>query len=540
LKRREILKLAGKAFLGSAVQRGNLLAFAGGQGCVVGQPQAARAGAEVLEAHGNAVDAVVAAALVAGVVGVSSCGIGGYGGHMVIALPKGKKVTSIDFNSAAPAAARENMFSLDEHGGVKGQANRYGWLAAGVPGTLAGIQLAVDRYGTRPFRELVRPAIRFAREGFEVSASFGRGTRGARAEFQKDPGSARLLLDNGEPLDPGSTFRNPDLAAMLETLAERNSVDSFYRGDIGERIAAAFQQHGGLVTSADLAAYRAREVEPLELKWRGYSIRTAPLTAGGATVLEALSILKALGWEKRRTSGTEAAQARLESLRIAWADRLNLLGDPEKTEVPIKRLLSEQHAREMAARIDTALREAKALQLETDRRRAGGTIHLSAIDAQGTMVALTLTHGENFGARVTVDGLGLILGHGMSRFDPRPGMPNSPGPGKRPLHNMCPTVVLKDGQPILAIGGTGGRRIPNAIFEVLAQYVGRGSTIRDAMATPRMHTEGGLDVAVETHYPEADIAYLRKVGYSVTKQSNAIVHAVSLDPKTRACETASR
>jgi gamma-glutamyltranspeptidase/glutathione hydrolase len=492
----------------------------------------------VLEAGGNAVDAVVAAALVAGVVAVSSCGIGGYGGHMVIALPKGKKITSIDFNSAAPGAAREDMFSLDEHGRVKGQANRYGWLAAGVPGTLAGVQLALDRYGTKPFRELVRPAIRYAREGFEVSASFGRATLGARAEFQKDPASARLLLDEGKPLNPGSVFRNLDLAAMLETLAARNSVDSFYRGDIGERIAAAFQQHGGLVTPADMAGYHAREVEPLEFKWRGYSIRTAPLTAGGATVLEALSILKALGWEKR--SHAETAQVRLESLRVAWADRLKLLGDPGKTEVPIKRLLSEQHARDMAARIDTALREAKALQLETDRRSAGGTIHLSAVDAHGTMVALTLTHGENFGARVTVDGLGLILGHGMSRFDPRPGMPNSPGPGKRPLHNMCPTTVLKDGQPILALGGTGGRRIPNAIFEVLAHFVGRGTTLGEAMATPRLHTEGGLDVAVEAHHPEADVAYLKKVGYVVRKESSAIVHAVSFNPKSHACETASR
>jgi len=201
-------------------------------------------------------------------VAVSSCGIGGYGGHMVIAWPKGEKVTAIDFNSAAPAAAREDMFSVDEHGGVKGEANLYGWLAAGVPGTLAGIQLAVDRYGTRPFRDLVRPAIRFAREGFEVGASFGRT---ARAEFQKDPGSARLLLDKGEPL-AGTIFRNPDLAAMLETLAARKSVDSFYRGDIGERIAAAFQQHGGLVTAADMAAYHAREVQPLDDAegWSGY------------------------------------------------------------------------------------------------------------------------------------------------------------------------------------------------------------------------------------------------------------------------------
>src|SRR5262249_55688665 len=156
---------------------------------------------------------------------------------------------------------------LDKKGAVKGQVNTYGWLAAGVPGTLAGIQLALDRYGTQSFRKLVQPAIRYAREGFEVSNAFAGGTRTARARFLKDPGSARLLLRKGQPLKAGTTFRNPDLAKMLETLARRNSVDSFYRGDIARQIAAAFKKHGGLVTAADLAAYQAREVAPLELTW---------------------------------------------------------------------------------------------------------------------------------------------------------------------------------------------------------------------------------------------------------------------------------
>src|SRR5262249_1700642 len=194
----------------------------------------------------------------------------------------------------------------------------------GVPGTLAGLQLALDCYGTWSFRQVAGPAIRHAREGFAITSRFASATRSARAQLLKDPASARLLLKDGEPLQVGSTFRNPELAALLEKLAERNSVGSFYRGDIGKQIAAEFEKHGGVITAADVSACQAREVEPLELAWGGYSIRTAPLTAGGATVLEAIAILRALGWESRLLSDPKTTHARLEALRIAWDDRLRL------------------------------------------------------------------------------------------------------------------------------------------------------------------------------------------------------------------------
>jgi gamma-glutamyltranspeptidase/glutathione hydrolase len=489
-------------------------------------------GNEVLAAGGNAVDAIVAAALTAGVVAVPSCGIGGYGGHMVVATADGKKVTAIDFNSAAPAAAKEDMFPLDAKGQVKDNVHLTGWLAAGVPGTLAGLQLALDRYGTQPFAKLVQPAIQYARDGFEVRTGFANATRVTRPLLLKDAGSAKLLLDKGEPLQAGSTFRNPDLADLLQTLAERKSVESFYRGDLGAKIAAAFKKNGGIVTAEDMANYRAREVEPLSLTWRGYTIRTAPLTAGGLTALQALAALKALAWDRRPADDPKTTHALVEALRIAWDDRLKRLGDPEKTKVPIERLLSEDYARQTAERVEAAVKAGKPVPAATDGRGAGGTIHLSAVDAQGMMVALTLTHGESFGARVTVDGLGLVLGHGMSRFDPRPGHPNSPGPGKRPLHNMCPTVVLRDGRPVLALGGRGGRKIPNAVFGVLAQYVGRDASLADAVAAPRPHTEGDLNLLVEPKWPEAEVAYLKKIGYAVRNGASAVVDAVAFDPTT--------
>jgi gamma-glutamyltranspeptidase/glutathione hydrolase len=255
----------------------------------------------------------------------------------------------------------------------------------------------------------------------------------------------------------------------LETLAKRGSAESCYRGDIAAKIAAAFQAHGGLVTAADLAGYHAHEVEPLSFTWRGATVRMPRPTAGGLTILEAPAVLKALGWDTWDDKDDRSLRAQHEALRLAWDDRLKYLGDPQQADVPVSRLLSEQHAESLAATVQRALREGKSAPAQTDGRSAGGTTHLSAADANGMMVAVTLTHGGSFGAQVTVPGLGLTLGHGMSRFDPRPGHPNAPGPGKRPLHNMCPTVVLRAGRSVLAVGGRGGWRIPNAVFAVLAQ-----------------------------------------------------------------------
>jgi gamma-glutamyltranspeptidase/glutathione hydrolase len=539
--RRQMLRLAGGALLAAGLDDPSAPAAdePAERGRVVGQPEAARAGADVLAAGGNAVDAAVTAALVAGVVGVHLCGIGGYGGHLTIGLPDGK-VTAIDFNSAAPAAARPDLFPLTDAGAVKGEVNMYGWLAAGVPGTLAGLQLALDRYGTRPFREAVRPAIRHARNGFPVSTGLANAIRGARTQLAQEPAAARLLLDGGEPLKAGTTYRNPDLADLLTALAEQNSVESFYRGAIARQIAAAFRKHGGLVTEDDLAAYRAREVAPLRFEWRGATIATAPLTAGGATVLEALAVLAALGWDKLSADDPRTAHARLEALRLAWHDRLAYFGDPDKAEVPLDRLLSPEHARELAGRVEAAVRAKRPAAAETDGRPANGTVHLSAADSRGMLVALTLTHGGSSGARVAVEGLGLLLGHGMSRFDPRPGRPNSPGPGKRPLHNMCPTVVLREGRPVLALGGAGGRKIPNAICDVLLHHVGRGLPAAEAVAARRLHTEGGLEVTLEAGWPAADVEYLKQAGYTVKTGPSATVHAVAYDPQTHVSRTASR
>ncbi|MBM3891541.1 MAG: hypothetical protein FJ388_20710, partial [Verrucomicrobia bacterium] len=472
LSRRELLKLAGAAAVGS-VCAPRLLPAAepatGGLGYVVGEKTGEKIGMKVLAEGGNAVDAIVAAALTAAVAAPASAGIGGYIMFAVLALDGGKRIIAIDGNSTAPAAMRADTFKPGPDGKVPGAVNATGWLSAGVPGVLAGLQLALDRFGTRRLGELLQPAIAVARDGFPLSTQLANWVRGKK-QFQQDAGSRKLFFPNGKPVAAGELFKNPELADMLTALAKANSVEAFYRGDIAQRIADGFQKNGGLVTRQDMASHQARLVEPLTMTWGRHTIHTAPLTAGGLSVLQMLRAMQAMSWEKM-PDGLPRTQARIEAMRLAWRDRLTLLGDPDFAKVPVARLLSEDYARESADKITAAVKAGKLLAHAVTPHPQTGTVNLSAADRRGNFVALTLSHGGAFGACVTVEGLGLTLGHGMSRFDPNPEHPNAPGPGKRPLNNTVPTVVTRDGKPVLAIGGAGGRKIPNALLEVLTQFI---------------------------------------------------------------------
>ena len=492
VSRRELLQLTGAAALGSVCAPRRLLGAepaAGEFGYVVGEATGEKAGLAVLGDGGNAIDAVVAAALTAAVAAPASAGIGGFGMSAVIAQDGGRRLVAIDGTSAAPAAMRADTFSPGPDGKLPDGFNKTnwlsstGWFSAGVPGVLAGLQLALDRCGTRGFGELVQPAIALARDGFPWPAGLAAAVQNRKALFQKDPGSRRLFFPDGKPVAAGELFRNPELAEMLTALAKANSVEPFYRGDIARMIAAGFQKNGGLVTAQDMAAYQARLVEPLTMTWSGHVIHTAPPTAGGLSVLQMLRTMQAMNWEQM-PEGLPRTHARVEAMRLAWRDRLTLLGDPDFAKVPVARLLSDDYARESAERISAAVKAGKILAHTVTPRAQAGTIHLSAADRHGNFAALTLSHGNGFGACVTVEGLGLTLGHGMSRFDPNPAHPNAPGPGKRPLHNMVPTVVTRDGKTVLAVGGTGGRKIPNALLEVLTQFVVLGQPLAAALAAP--------------------------------------------------------
>jgi gamma-glutamyltranspeptidase/glutathione hydrolase len=517
-----------------------------GFGTIRGEPTADKVGAEVLASGGNAVDAIVAAAMVAAVVVPHQTGWGGYGGHATLALDGGKKVTSIDFNTMAPAAAKEDMFAPDAGGKVAGQKNMYGWLAAGVPGIPAGLEFLLKRYGTRSFQDSVQPTINLANNGFPFGGA-AVALKGAAKRLGDDPASRPLYFRDGKPLEATDHYANPDLAKMLQSLARDNSAQSFYRGDIAKQIVTAFAANGGIVTAEDMAVYQAREVEPLKITWGDWSIHTAPLTAGGATMLEAMLLLQELKWAERDPAAVETAELQVEAFRYAWQDRLQYFGDPNRVNIDLNRsngaiattradkadeLFHKGYIYGAARAIEKAVANNQPLPVRVTSRPDQGTINLSAVDKDGNMAALTLTHGGSFGAGVTVPGLGLTLGHGMSRFDPHPGHPNAPGWFKRPLNNMCPTIVCKNGKPMFAVGARGGRKIPNAVAEVILQLVARGKTLAEAVAAPRMHTEGMLALQFEKTWAAQQSEELKSRGYTVTTAASATVSAVGLGSDT--------
>jgi len=498
------------------------------QGYVIGEPAVEGVGARILAQRGNAVDALVATALAGAVTQPHQTGIGGYGAHAVIAMDGGKRIAALDANSMAPAAFTPDIFKPGDDGQVPGRKNQHGWLAAGVPGVMAGLKRALDQYGTLRFSDVLRPAIGLAREGFKVTPALAGVFERQAAALKKDPGSAKLYLRGGVAPKAGETWRNPALAQVLTTLAQAESVEPFYRGDIALRIAEAFAKQGGLLTKDDLAAYQAQLVNPLELTWGERTIYTAPLTCGGFSVVQMLKLLQAMSWD-RMSGDLTRAHARVEAMRLAWRDRLALLGDPEFAEIPQQKLLSDDYAGEGAQRILAAVKRGRVVDYGVRTKTQGGTLSFSACDRHGNVAALTLTHGEAFGAQVTVDGLGLTLGHGMSRFDPQPGHPNAPGPRKRPLHNMVPVVITEGKRPVVAIGGRGGRKIPNAIFEFLTQYVVENRPFAAALAAPRVHTEGTLAVDFQKDWPAATTEGLAGLGYAVKTGGSATLSAVALD-----------
>lgn len=527
LSRRHFLAQTGGMLAASSWVRAELRP-ASENGHVVGEPVVEGIGAKILADGGNAVDALIATALAGAITQPHQTGIGGYATHGMFAMDGGRRIAALDANTMAPAAFTKDIFKPDAQGRVPDARNYHGWLSTGVPGVIAGLKLALDEFGTMSFGDVLAPAIRLAREGFQLPASLAGTMARMKASFEKDAGTARLYLPGGAAPAAGSLFKNPQLADVLDTLAKANSIEPFYRGDIAQCIAEGFSKNGGLVTKEDLAAYRARLVEPLRLAWGAHTIHTPPLGCGGITVLQMLAILKALKWDTI-PDGRERLVLRVEAMRLAWRDRLTLLGDPDFGDVPQAKLLSEDYASECAEKIRAAVKSGQILEPDFKTSTQGGTLNFSASDKHGNIATLTLTHGDGFGAHVTVDGLGLTLGHGMSRFDARPDHPNAPGPRKRPLHNMVPMLITKGSQPVVAIGGRGGRRIPNAMLEFLTQHVVRGRPFGESLASPRLHTEGGKLVEHQKAWPKPSIDALNKAGYAVKTGGSATLSGVALE-----------
>lgn len=499
-----------------------------GAGLVVGEPGVESIGSKILADGGNAVDALVATALAGAVTQFHQTGIGGYGTHGIFAFDAGARIEALDANSAAPQSFTADIFQPNSSGEVPQQKNQHGWLSAGVPGVLAGLAQAVQRFGSIPLSDLLRPAIELAKHGFPLSAGLVQVISRSAGRLRIDPASFKLYFPDGDLPKVGQVWKNPQLAELLQSLASANSVDPFYKGEVAQKIAAGFANGGGLVTANDLSAYQAKLIKPLSLRWGEFELHTPPLTCGGLTVLQILKLLKQLSWDK--LPALQQLHSQIEAMRWCWRDRLMLLGDPELSDVPLRKLLSDDYAQHSALQVRTAVEQGRAIDHKLKTISQGGTLSFSAVDKQGNMAALTLTHGEAFGAKVTVDGLGLTLGHGMSRFDTNPTHPNAPGPGKRPLNNMAPFIVTKAGRPIVAVGGRGGRKIPNSVLEFLLQYVSLGRSLTDSMAAPRLHTEGQLSIEHQSHFEANNVNQLTSVGYKLKSGSAATLSVVGIDP----------
>jgi gamma-glutamyltranspeptidase/glutathione hydrolase len=482
-------------------------------------PLAAAAGLEILKAGGNAVDAAVATAFAIGVVEPAMSGVGGVAAMVIHMRSEGRTVV-IDGSSTAPAAAREDTFDLAPEGSVGGMygwrgtvddAPNTGYRAPVVPGQPACLLTALERYGSGRLSraQVMAPAIRLAEEGFPVDPYQAQTAAFALRRLRAFPETMRtFFLENGVPLIPATSSREadrlvqPDLARTLRALAA-DGASALYAGEIGDHLVADLQANGGLISRDDLASYSVRELEPLQIAYRGYQLFGLSPTSGSMTAFEALNILSHFD-----VAGSALPTHLIaEALRRAFLDRFAYLADTDVVAVPTDGLLSDDYARWLAASIaeDRAEPDAKpgdpwrfepsAVGARTIRAgsAAGGdgcTTHLNVVDADRNMVSCTSTLGEPFGSGVVAKGTGIVLNNGMTWFDPEPGHANSIAPRKRILWAPTPTLVLRGGQPLLAIGAPGGRRIISALVQSLVNVLDFGLGVQAAVTTPRIHCEG--------------------------------------------------
>ncbi len=458
---------------------------------------ASAAGAALLAAGGDAVDAAVATALMLGVVQPFASGIGG-GGFAVVQRADGSAL-ALDFREMAPAAASADMY-LDEKGDVIPEASTRGPKAAGVPGELAGLYALHQRFGTRPWAEVVAPALTAAREGFPVGRLLHKRIKQRKDLIAARPALARVFLTaDGEPLPVGHVMQRPDLARTLDAVG-REGPKAFYEGDVARRIAAAMQADGGLVTLADLKAYAPKERPLVRAKVMGFEVLSMPPpSSGGAVIVQVLQALEGVELKALGHNSSAYLHRLAEALKHGFADRARVMGDPDFTPVPLEEMLAPTNAARIkgAFRPDTTLPRG-AYGGSYGVPEDGGTTHFSVVDARGNAVALTSTINTSFGCAWIAGDTGVLLNNEMDDFVAKPGVPNSFGligreanaiqPGKRPLSSMSPTIVLDEkGAVKLVVGGSGGPTIITGTLQVLLNVMVFGMDVREAVEAPRIH-----------------------------------------------------
>jgi gamma-glutamyltranspeptidase/glutathione hydrolase len=455
---------------------------------------ASQVGADALQAGGTAIDAAVATAFALAVVHPVAGNVGG-GGFLLWRSPGGK-AEFYDFREQAPAGAGPSMFLRD--GRYDPEIHHQSHLAVGVPGTVAGLHLAWSEHGKLPWRRLVEPAVRLARDGFTVSDGLARSLREFLPRFERHAPTFRQFTRDGRPYEAGDVLRQPDLARTLERIAA-GGPDGFYRGETARLIEAEMRRGGGLITAADLEAYRARKRAPVSGSYRGYEVLSAPPpSSGGTALLTMLNILE--GWDLRASGFSSALTVHrvAEAMRRAFAERARFLGDPDfNPDLPLQRLTSKEHAAELRRTIRDDRASPSSPDDFTWPAESSETTHLSVMDRERGAVSLTYTLEDNYGVKMIVPGAGFLLNNEMGDFNAGPGLttaeglvgtpPNLAAPGKRMLSSMTPTILAKDGRPFMVVGSPGGRTIISTVLLTILNVVDFGMDIQDAVEAKRFH-----------------------------------------------------
>ncbi|HWJ74809.1 MAG TPA: gamma-glutamyltransferase [Kaistia sp.] len=506
---RLLIVLIGMGFLASPAPAASPAPVEGQRGMVVSdQALATEVGAEILRAGGNAVDAAVAVGYAQAVVN-PCCGNLGGGGFMTLHLADGR-AAFIDFREAAPKAAGPNVF-LDGEGKIIPRASLDGWRAAGVPGTVAGLDSALAQFGTMKRADIMAPAIRLARDGFVLTRPDADILATGMAAFKADPALAQDWLRNGEALNAGDRLVQLQLATTLQGIADLGP-DYFYKGPIAAAIVAASDRNAGLFSLEDFAGYKARIGTPVECSYRGYDILTAaPPSAGGLALCEILNILEFYPIGYLGFGSADTVHLMAEAMRHAFVDRNSAIGDPAFVTNPVERLVSKDYAAALRLTIDPyRATPSEALSGTTPPHEGTETTHFSVVDKAGNAVAVTYSLNAYFGARVMAPGTGFFLNDTMDDFTIKVGAANMFGlvqgpanaiaPGKRPVSSMAPTIVLKDGKPFMVLGSPGGSRIITAVVETILNVVDFGMTIQEAVNAPRVHAQWLPDILFAEPY----------------------------------------
>ena len=473
---------------------------------------ASRAGAKILKRGGNAVDAAITTAHVLGVAAPAFSGVGG-GGFALIWFAREKRATFVDFREKAPFAAREDMYELTWSGKVRREENAVGYKAVAVPGAISGHALMLEKYGTLRLRDTLDEATKIARRGFQVGKALACTWKLGMKKLQLFQESKSTYLRRGRPISEGARIALPSLGDTLSSIS-RDGARECYSGVIARKIVEDMRANRGFITAKDLEEYEPSIREPIRGKYKDYEILSAPPpSCGGAIIIEALKILENFPLTSYGNRSAQALHLLAEALGRSFMNCRTTISDPAFSDPPMEQLLSGAFAKEQASTISTDTCSIPSAPTIPALMPGSNTTHLVAIDSERNIVSLTESVECYFGSGVTVPGTGIILNDTMHDFEPRPGLTNSIAPRKIPMSSMSPTIVLKEGKPVLALGAAGGPRIASSTFEVLLNVIEYGLELKDAVAEPRIHLNGNV---VQFEKPlRLTAKELRKMGHSI-------------------------